>query len=970
MKKILLFVLLQTFILCNQLLAQCTAPTNASTTVTNITCASNGVITVTNVTGSNAGSFQYALYNQTNDTLIKPYQDTTAFTNLQNKTYTLRVRGFCQGIGYSNEYTKAVTVGGTYTTPNISIALNREEQCNNGRITASSTGGTNPKTYALVPSQNASEPVSNYIRVPQSSSMFDSLAAGVYYVRVYDACGSFNTASITVPKFTQTNPFPNGGFRFNYTACNTLTATIILNNLPNYIANTGDTLRKLWIVWPDNTVDTLTKPGGYGTNFMTTAVPLEKLGTVNPVGRFPNNIGGTWPKSFTAYYLDPCGNLFSFTHQMQKPVISFSFSKSNGSQNNTCDSAVYLITANGTNLYSVNMNNQAYYSIDNGTTWSANPFTGNTSPEIKLAVGSSATVKVAFCGDTLTLNPTTIAGPGNVNINIYEDARYACFGSTGIEYYATGGTAPIIVEMLSGPTGQNWIVDTIKQIHTSGVIPLQFGPSSKNMIPGTYTLKFTDACGKIINKTITINHPKTQYDLTYKFACGSNNLIISVKNDTFYNGYSANYPSFINYMGAGVTKAVIRDANMVKVNNVIYASSGTSGQRTITIPESLINSLANGTYYIQVYQSATDTACTSVFKSWVKTNGLISLNNSVSIAGCSPSGLTGTVVGNATGGSGGFSYSLYTDSVSNNTLVAGPQSSNIFNNLNQNKVYILTVVDTCGRGTNTSLNFSSGNLLNTTINKSLMPCPGDNVVMSASNVQGITYQWHKDSVAIQGATNSSYALSNLTVADNGLYEAQVTAGTCITNYALIDLDINDCGEPLPLSIYNFKGLHLKEANQLSFNANNNEAVINYQLQKSIDGINWETIQTFAPTNAKNMQFAFNDYAIDQYASYYYRVKQFETDNNTAFSAVLNLSGKTNNTQYKIYPNPSNGHFKIQDIAIGSQIDIIDVLGSTVLSATITNKDDAIDVQSLANGNYILRINTASNHSIHKLIIAK
>ncbi len=116
-------------------------------------------------------------------------------------------------------------------------------------------------------SLSAAEPIatSSYLRVPQSSNIFDSLSAGTHYVRVYDACGSYVTNSVTVGSFTQVNPFPNAGLRITYWLCDSLTGQIVLNNLSDHVAATTDSNKRLWIVFPDGSTDTLLTPTTSGT---------------------------------------------------------------------------------------------------------------------------------------------------------------------------------------------------------------------------------------------------------------------------------------------------------------------------------------------------------------------------------------------------------------------------------------------------------------------------------------------------------------------------------------------------------------------------------------------------------------------------------------------------------------------------------------------------------------------------------
>lgn len=960
-KKVCLGVnLLLLLLLCsNYVKAQCNIVTNATTTVASATCSSNGIITVTGTTGGNATYYEYALYNQANTSVIKPYQTANVLDNLQSGTYTLRVRGFCNGIGYSAEYTKSVTVGGSYTTPTISVTVNRRSQCNNGRITASSSGGTNPKTYALVASQTASEPVSpgSYIRPPQTSQVFDSLAAGTYYVRVYDACGSYNTASVIVSSFTPIDPFPNGGFRVSYSMCNSLSLTVVLNNLSDYVSGTNDTLRKLWMEFPNGSIDTLPRPTtSDGTAFINIPVPLNKLGTVAATGHFPANIGGTWPKTFTAHYRDVCGQEWSYVYNLAKPNITFSFTKDISSTLNTCDSSVYMIKVNASSLFSIDINQQVTYSLDSGTTWITTTATGSGIGGIKLPAGAIVKPMVAYCGDTVGLGNVTIAGPGSLAIVVTEDARYSCIGNSGLKFYANGGTAPVKVEMVSSPGGQSWVIDSLMVIfNSSGVIPYDYLTSGMNMLPGSYVFKFTDACGNVLNKPVTINHPKTKYSANYTFLCGSNNMFVTILNDTFWNGSSSSYTSLMSYNTGSNYKLRILDANGQPVNSTTYISNSTT-PRGITIPSGNINALPNGNYNLFIWQTGTDSLCTSITYPWNKTSGLISLSNSVSITGCGTTPASGTIVASAMGGSGQYTYYLYTDSISSNTLIAGPQTSNVFNGLEQDKNYILTVSDTCGRGTNTTLNFSSNGLMSVTSNTSNMPCPGDDITLSANNLQGIAYQWYKDNTALSGATLSSLSLNNLTTADNGAYKVKISAGSCITNYTVINLNVNACGTPLPLYIVNFNGVHTQEANTLSFEATNNEDVSEYMMETSTDSKNWKKLKSFAPVNNQIARYQASDKDINDYSRYYYRVKQNNKNGKADYTSIVMLQGNAKSKEYVLYPNPAGSSFIVRNLDKNATINIYDNVGKLVKTLTTSKYEQSVDINDLPSGLYLARIN--------------
>lgn len=347
-------------------------PTSITKTVTAATCASNGAISIV-ASGGDGVKLEYALYNSANTTSIRGYQDEHEFMGLPAGTYTIRVRYQCD-LGYSDDFTEAVTVSGAYSTVSITaLNVERNAQCNNGRIKVSHVNGTAPYTYALVPSMTADLllPTADYVAPPQSSDIFDNLPAGTYYVRIVDACGGFDTKTITINTFTPANPLTTSRVSFRNIPCDTLAFGIVHSLIQNWVDGTNDTIRKLWIDFPNGTTDTLYNVGTKYTH--NHYFPAEKLGPIISTDNFPNYVGGTWPKPITINYMDACGNISSRTFNMPKPYYKIQLERIVASS--TCSTIAYrarivdsaYISSFASPAFVLNHN--AQISLDGGDTW-------------------------------------------------------------------------------------------------------------------------------------------------------------------------------------------------------------------------------------------------------------------------------------------------------------------------------------------------------------------------------------------------------------------------------------------------------------------------------------------------------------------------------------------------------------------------------------------------------------------------
>ena len=89
-----------------------------------------------------------------------------------------------------------------------------------------------------------------------------------------------------------------------------------------------------------------------------------------------------------------------------------------------------------------------------------------------------------------------------------------------------------------------------------------------------------------------------------------------------------------------------------------------------------------------------------------------------------------------------------------------------------------------------------------------------------------SYQWQKDGVRISGQTNSSLVISNVSVADAGVYAVQVTSVCrCVTNSATLTVNQNVVVASAPVSVTNCPGT------SASFNVNATGTGLSYQWYK-------------------------------------------------------------------------------------------------------------------------------------------
>ncbi len=94
-------------------------------------------------------------------------------------------------------------------------------------------------------------------------------------------------------------------------------------------------------------------------------------------------------------------------------------------------------------------------------------------------------------------------------------------------------------------------------------------------------------------------------------------------------------------------------------------------------------------------------------------------------------------------------------------------------------------------------------------------------------------------------------------------------------------------------------------------------------------------------------------------------------NTAEASKSLTTSMFENDKQsWTLFPNPANEYIKINGLAIGANISIIDFLGKTIYATTVANEELTIDTEKLKNGIYFVQISYNNINSHQKLLIRK
>jgi len=177
------------------------------------------------------------------------------------------------------------------------------------------------------------------------------------------------------------------------------------------------------------------------------------------------------------------------------------------------------------------------------------------------------------------------------------------------------------------------------------------------------------------------------------------------------------------------------------------------------------------------------------------------------------------------------------------------------------------------------------------------------------------------------------------------------------------------GVPLPLQITAFSACWRNNNPLLKWTAPNTVNTKAFNIQRSTDGITFNTIGQVAASSSTSYYFEDSYLAS---GNVYYRLEQLDNDGQKFYSKTELLT--VNNAQFSMSPNPAKDFTTIN---FGKTIDkatiaVYDITGKVVLSKQLDGGTNyyKLNTQTLIKGIYNIKVNTANGSYYEKLLINK
>ncbi len=178
---------------------------------------------------------------------------------------------------------------------------------------------------------------------------------------------------------------------------------------------------------------------------------------------------------------------------------------------------------------------------------------------------------------------------------------------------------------------------------------------------------------------------------------------------------------------------------------------------------------------------------------------------------------------------------------------------------------------------------------------------------------------------------------------------------------------------LPVTVMEFKGTSNGREVLLNWTATNETNFKQYNVQQSIDGVNFYTVGQVKGTNASKYTFTVKE--LPAAKTVYYRLQLVNSDNSYEYSKVVAVKLNNIATAAIVYPNPAHDKVTVKferNLTESSSLSIMDLAGKVVLQQKIQAGQQVvnINVNALPAGRYFIKVMNSQETINQSLMIVK
>lgn len=223
-------------------------------------------------------------------------------------------------------------------------------------------------------------------------------------------------------------------------------------------------------------------------------------------------------------------------------------------------------------------------------------------------------------------------------------------------------------------------------------------------------------------------------------------------------------------------------------------------------------------------------------------------------------------------------------------------------------------------------------------------------------------QWNKVSIPM------SFFVSNGLTTRANLSQLIFSAIPVGSSTVFVDNIFFSTGTTLPVDFTDFTAKLVNNAANLVWQVAAETNVKAYNIERSVDGKNFNTIGSIAASQRN--QYTFTDKQLLNGVAYY-RIRAIDNDGSYKFSLTRAINNRTKDISYAIYPNPAKDVLIVKNLEGTNTISLIDATGKTVLRTAPTNNNMvSLAISNIPTGMYTVLIHNGTESTSLKLVIEK
>jgi hypothetical protein len=214
---------------------------------------------------------------------------------------------------------------------------------------------------------------------------------------------------------------------------------------------------------------------------------------------------------------------------------------------------------------------------------------------------------------------------------------------------------------------------------------------------------------------------------------------------------------------------------------------------------------------------------------------------------------------------------------------------------------------------------------------------------------------YSGSIVFFSTKNTSNMPPDFTVGDWQASSYATTNGAVLTGFSG-----SGTTTILPIKLLSFTGSNSGASNNLQWTTASETNNASFAIERSANGVNFNAISSVngAGTSSSAKQYTYTD-AAPLVGANYYRLKQIDINGAFEYSNAIVVTAKSAATSsLAIYPNPANNiaTLTVSNTYLNTTAQLYNIEGKLQQTIMVKNNQQAINVQPLAKGIYLLKLN--------------